>query len=92
MLKENAKRVVALKEKMCQEKEKLSQLHLITTPEELQEELLTIDRESISASRKRNKKFSVLKTQVQIRRKLVGQTVYLLHLLLIENRDHLLVL
>lgn len=91
MLKENAKRV-ALKEKMCQEKEKLSQLHLITTPEELQEELLTIDKESISASRKRNKKISVLKTQVQIRRKLLGQTVYLLHLLLIENRDHLLVL
>lgn len=74
MIKDNAKRV-ALKEKMCQEKEKLSQLHLITTSEELQEELCIIDRESISVSKKRNKKITVLKTQVQIRRKVLGQTV-----------------
>ena len=74
MIKENAKRV-ALKEKMYQEKERLSQLHLITTSEELQEELLTIDRENISASKKRNKKMEVLRTQVQIRRKVLGQTV-----------------
>ena len=74
MIKQNTKRV-ALKEKMCREKEKLSQLHLITTSEELQEELRTMDRENISASKKRNKKIEVLKTQVQIRRKVLGQTV-----------------
>ena len=74
MIKENAKRV-ALKEKMCLEKERLSQLYLIITSEELQEKLLMIDRESISASKKRNKKISVLKTQVQIRRKVLSQTV-----------------
>lgn len=48
MIKENTKRV-ALQEKMCHEKERLSQLHLITTPEELQE-LILIDKESISTS------------------------------------------
>ena len=48
MIKENAKRV-ALREKMWQEKERRSQLHLITTSEELQEELLMIDKESIIA-------------------------------------------
>ena len=73
MIKENAKRV-ALKEKMCWEKERLSQLHLIITSEELQEKLLMVDRESISASKKR-KQIAVLKTQVQIRRKVLGQTV-----------------
>ena len=77
MIKENAK-TVALKEKMCQEKERLSQLHLITTSEELQKELLIIDEKNISASKKRNKKISVLKTQVQIRRKFLGQTVPIL--------------
>ena len=73
-LRENAKRV-ALKEKMCWEKERLSHLHLIITSEELQEKLLMVDRESISASKKRNKKIAVLKTQFQIGRKVLGQTV-----------------
>ena len=34
-----------------------------------------IDRESISASKKRRRKIAVLKTQVQIRRKVLGQIV-----------------
>ena len=74
MIRENAKKV-ALKEKMCREKEKLSQLHLITTSSELREELVRIDRDSVSATKKRNKKIDLLKTQVQIRRKVLGQTV-----------------
>ena len=55
MAQENAKRE-ALKRMLCEEKEKLSQLHLIATSEELKEELLNIDNEKISASKKRNKK------------------------------------
>ena len=55
MIQENAKRE-ALKKKLHEEKEKLSQLHLIATPEELKEELLNINNEKISAPKKRNKK------------------------------------
>ena len=55
MAQENAKRE-ALKRMLCEEKEKLSQLHLIATSEELKEELLNIDFEKISTSKKRNKK------------------------------------
>ena len=74
IVKDNAKRA-ALKERLCSEKEQLSQVHLITTSQELQQELLLIERENISASKKKSKKILLLKTQVQIRRKVLGQTV-----------------
>ena len=51
MVRENAKRI-AQKEKLCQEKEKLSQLHLITTSKELREELAKIDSEDMTATKK----------------------------------------
>ena len=74
MAQENAKRE-ELKKKLHEEKEKLSQLHLVTTSEELKEELINIDSEKISASKKRNKKTTLLKTQIKIRRKVLCQTV-----------------
>ena len=51
------------------------QLHLITTSEELKEELLNIESEKISASKKRNKKITLLKTQIKIRRKILNQNI-----------------
>ena len=58
---------------MHEEKERLSQLHLITSSEELNEELLRIDNEMISTSKKNREKICLLKTQMQIRRKVLCQ-------------------
>lgn len=74
MLKENAKRV-ALEKKLHKEKEKLSQLHLITSSDELEEDLLAIDKEAISTSKKKKKKIELLKTQIHIRKKILCQAV-----------------
>jgi len=74
MIQENAKRE-ALKRKLHEEKERLSQLHLITSSEELKEELLRIDNEMISTSKKNREKISLLKTQTQIRRKVLCQRI-----------------
>ena len=74
MVQGNAKRE-ALKKKMHQEREKLLQLHLITTSAELKQELLRIDSENCSAAKKRTKKLSLLKTQVNIRKKVLNQSV-----------------
>ena len=74
MAQENARRE-GLKKQLHEEKQKLSQLHLITTSEELKEELQNIDSEKISAAKKRNKKVTLLKLQIKIRRKVLCQTV-----------------
>ncbi len=74
MIRDNAKRE-ALKKKQHLEKEKLSNQHLITTAEELEQVLSQIDEENITTAKKKNKKREVLKTQVQIRRKVLGQHV-----------------
>ena len=71
MIRDNAKRE-ALKKKQRLEKEKLSEQHLITTPEEVVEVLKQV---KITAARKRTKKIQVLKTQVQIRKKVLSQNV-----------------
>ena len=74
MIKDHAKRE-AMKKKLYNEKQKLSQLHLITRSQELKEEMLKIDMKDISATKKRSLKMSILKTQVQIRKKVLGQSV-----------------
>ena len=55
MIKEHAKRE-AMKKKLYEEKQKLSQLHLITVSQEqeLEEEMLKIDMKNISATKKRS--------------------------------------
>ena len=74
MIEANAKREAAQK-KCRKEKEKLSQMHLITTSKELKEELLKINSEKISPAKKRNKKITLLQTQVKIRKKVLSQSV-----------------
>ena len=74
MIEANAKREAAQK-KCREEKEKLSQMHLITTSKELKEELLKINSEKISPAKKRNKKITLLQTQVKIRKKVLSQSV-----------------
>ena len=74
MLQENTKRVTQEK-KLREEKEKLLQYHLITSSDELKEELHTIDEESLSITKKRNKKIDCLKTQIRIRKRVLGQNV-----------------
>ena len=74
MLDENAKRR-ALEKKLREDKEKLSQHHLITSSTELREELLAIDEESMSSAKKKNKKISLLKTQIQIRKKVLCEAL-----------------
>ena len=74
MLLENTRRL-ARERKLCDEKEKLMEAHLITSTNELMEELNTVDQESLSSAKKRNKKLEILKTQVQIRKKVLNQNV-----------------
>ena len=74
MLTENAKRR-ALEKKSSEEKQLLSQSHLITSSEEVREELMAIDKEKISEAKKASKKMELLKTQVRIRRKVLGQKI-----------------
>ena len=74
MVKENAKRE-ALKKKMSKEREELSQLHLVTTSEELRQALMSIDSDNLSAAKKRATKISFLKTQMKIRKKVLKQDV-----------------
>ena len=64
-----------LKRKMQEEKEQLSQQHLITSSTELYEAISAIDNESNSVSNKKSKKVSLLKTQILIRKKVLKQKV-----------------
>ena len=74
MIKKHTKRE-AMKQKLLEEKQKLSQFHLIASPQELEEEMLKIDMENVSAKKKKALKLNLLKTQVQIRRKVLGQAI-----------------
>ena len=74
MLLENERRE-ALKRKKQKERDELSQNHLITTPEELRQVLLSIDAENMSAQRKKAEKLSVLRTQIKIRKKVLGEHI-----------------
>ena len=74
MIKDHSKRE-AMKKRLLEEKEKLSQLHLITTSQELKEEFQKIDVKAVSATRKRSLKMDILRTQVRIRKKVLGQNV-----------------
>ena len=53
----------ALKQKVQQERDQLSQEHLITTSHELQEVLFNIGTENITAAKRKARKLSLLKTQ-----------------------------
>ena len=74
MVRANLKRK-ALKKKLCEEKERLSKMHLITTSQELDIALTELDCENISVAKNTAKKLTLLKTQVQIRKKVLNQIV-----------------
>ena len=67
----------ALKLKAHQERNALSQLHLITTSEELQQAISDIDNKSLSAAKKTAEKRSLLSTQIKIRKKVLGQNIHI---------------
>ncbi len=67
----------ALKRKNQEERDELAQEHLITTSRELQEMLYSIEAENVSATKKKAKKVSFLKTQIKIRKKLLRQNIHI---------------
>lgn len=66
-----------LKEKLQKERDELSKYHLITSSEELHQQLLKIDNERISTAKKKSQKVSLLKTQVRIRKKILKQNTHI---------------
>lgn len=65
----------AILQRAKKERSELSQLHLITSPEELSLALAEIDKTKLSEAKKKAKKLNLLKTQVRIRKKVLQQTV-----------------
>ena len=65
----------ALKHRAIIEREKLSKLHFITSPDELRRILLEIDNEDDSASKKVKKKLAIMHEQINIRKKLFNQKI-----------------
>ena len=76
MLVEKQKRDV-LHERLKKEQDKLSKIHLITSPNELTEALVAIDKKSISKSKKKQEKLTLLKTQIKIRKKVLNQKIHI---------------
>ena len=74
-MKKSHERRQALKAKTQKEKEILSQEHLIETVTELSEAMNEIDSESIRPSKKKQKKLKVLRTQVNMRKKVLKQNI-----------------
>ena len=67
----------AFKKKATLEKDKLSKLHLITSSEELHQLLNEIDISSNTTSKKKSQKLSLLRTQINIRKKVLSQNIYI---------------
>ena len=74
-MKQSHERRQALKVKAQKETEILSQEHLIETVTELCEAMNEIDSESIPPSKIGQKKLKVLRTQVNIRKKVLKQNI-----------------
>ncbi len=66
---------LTLQKRAQQKKDKLSQFHLITTPQELYEALEKIDMEKLSAAKTVSQKLGLLRTQVNIRKKVLKQDI-----------------
>ena len=65
----------AQKEKRLAEREELVQHHLIASSEELLEALSQIDAADLSEGKKRSEKVRLLKTQINIRKKVLNQNI-----------------
>ena len=76
MLIEHDKRM-ALEKKLHDEKDRLSECHLITSSKELKEELLVIDEGSTSSTNAKKKKVELLKRQINIRKKVLLESIHI---------------
>ena len=65
----------ALQQISQKEKDKLSELHLMTTPEELSEAIQEIDKEDLSRIKRIPQKLTLLITQINIRKKVLKQDI-----------------
>ena len=65
----------ALRKKAREEKEQLLQKHLISSRQELFSAIAEIENESVSTSKKKAKKISLIKTQIQIRKTILKQDI-----------------
>ena len=63
------------REKAAREKEELSHQHLITTVEEFNIALKDIDSADTTASRKKQQKVALVRVQINIRKKVLGQKI-----------------
>ena len=65
----------ALRRRAEEQLSKLSKVHVITTPSELHTALSRIDESNVTAAKKRNMKLSLLKDQINLRKKLLKQNI-----------------
>ena len=65
----------ALAKREAKEREQLTKLHLITSTDELKSTLSLIDEENISTAKKTQKKRTIIREQINIRRKVLGQKI-----------------
>ena len=65
----------ALEKRATEERERLSNLHLITSTEELQEALSEIDSQSLNSKKKYDKKRALIREQVNIWKKVLKQNI-----------------
>ena len=68
----------AVKQKAQQERNQLSQQHLITSSDELYQAILDIDKKCISATKKAALKRSLVSTQMKIKKKVLGQNIHII--------------
>lgn len=76
-MKQAHSRHEAMKKKVTLERDKLSKLHLITSCGELYQLLDEIDTSNSTISKKKTQKLSLLRTQVNIRKKVLGQVIHI---------------
>ena len=77
----------AMRKKAAREKEHLSHQHSITTVEVLKKALQDIEREDITTSKKKQSKISLIRMQINIRKKMVTGLKFHFHNM--ESNDHL---
>ena len=65
----------ALKERAIKEKERLSNLDLITSCEDLKTILSEIEEENISSTKKAQKKRKIIREQIDIRKKVLSEKI-----------------
>ena len=65
----------ALEQRAQKEKKKLSQIHLIVSVEELHQKIKQIDEEDCNVAKKKAKKLTLLREQLNIRKKILKQDV-----------------